>query len=78
MTVKERISEELGTLTESELRQVAQYVAFLRFRARVRRSTIPDQTQWAALYGEAADEDRDLAEAGMTDYAQSLAEEDTK
>ena len=76
MTVREQISEELGALTESELRQVAHYVAFLRFRARVWRNVLPDPSQWTALYGEAAGEDRDLAEAGMAEYAQSLAEED--
>ena len=78
MTVKECIAEELGALTETQLRQVAQYVAFLKFSERSRRSPIPDEAELAGLYAEAAEEDRDLAEAGMTDYAQALAEEDAK
>ena len=78
MTVKERISEQLGALTEAQLRQVAQYVAFLKFSERSRRRSVDDKAELAALYAEAAEEDRDLAEAGMADYAQALAEEDGK
>ena len=76
MTVKERLSEQLRALTEAQLRQVAQYVAFLKFSDRTRQRRITDKTELSALYAEAAAEDLKLAEAGMDDYAQALAEED--
>jgi hypothetical protein len=36
-----------------------------------------DEAQLAALYSEFADEDRMLAEEGISDYAKGLAKEDT-
>lgn len=36
-----------------------------------------DDTKIAALYADFAEEDRDLAEAGMSDYAIGLAREDS-
>ena len=35
-----------------------------------------DKTQLAALYAEFADEDRAIAEEGIAEYVESLAEED--
>jgi len=78
MTVKEHLSEELGALTEAQLQQVAQYVAFLKFSDRTRQRRIAGKAELSALYAEAAAEDLELAEAGMDDYAQALAEEDGK
>jgi hypothetical protein len=37
-----------------------------------------DQTELASLYSEFGDEDRELAEQGMSDYAKSLTEEDAR
>jgi hypothetical protein len=37
-----------------------------------------DEEQLAALYSEFADEDRNLAEEGMADYAEDLVEEDVR
>ena len=76
MTTRQRIALALRTLTEPELEKVAEYVAFLRFRARLRRRTMPGRAYLATLYGEGGHEDRDLAEAGMAEYAEALAEED--
>lgn len=78
MTVKEQIAMELGNLSESDLREMAQYLAYLKFRDRSRKKTIPIETELKALYAEAGDEDVNLAEAGLADYAQGLAQEDTK
>jgi hypothetical protein len=36
------------------------------------------EAELAAMYAQAADEDRDLAEAGLADYAASLADEDVR
>ena len=69
MSLKEEVTHEIDSLSETELQQVAEYVVFLKFRARVNRMPLLDETQLAALYGEFADEDRKLAEEGMPDYA---------
>jgi hypothetical protein len=74
MSVKEQVVEEIENLSESEIEEVAKYLAFLKFRARY---TTPkfDQAQLAALYAEFADEDREMAEEGMSDYVQSFVAE---
>ena len=75
MSLREVVLDELGTLSEQQLAQVADYVSFLKFRSR-RLAPEPDDAQLAALYEEAADEDRALAELGMEDYAATLVRED--
>lgn len=72
MSLKEYVAHEVAALDEKELQAVADYVAFLKFRAR----TSHNDAQLAALYGEFADEDKALAEAGLNEYAQDLANED--
>jgi hypothetical protein len=78
MSIKERVTHELDKLSEAELIQVAEYVAFLKFQARVKRIPSLDETQLEALYKEFAEEDRRLAEEGISDYAKGLAREDTQ
>ena len=78
MTSKEQIARELDGLSEAELEQVAGYVAFLKLRARPAVSTALDEAQLESLYAEFADEDRELAEDGIGDYAERLAEEDAR
>ncbi|HEX8070354.1 MAG TPA: hypothetical protein VF546_10410 [Pyrinomonadaceae bacterium] len=77
MSTREQVLEELETLSEEELEEVAEYLAFLRYRARSKPPVL-DDAQLAALYGEFADEDRELAEAGLEDYAADLQAEDVK
>lgn len=72
MSLKEFIAHEVETLGESELQAVAEYVSFLKFRAR----TSSNESRMAALYAEFEQEDRELAEAGMNDYTLSLLQED--
>ncbi|MGA9996302.1 MAG: hypothetical protein WBP93_12865 [Pyrinomonadaceae bacterium] len=64
-------------MSEEDLKEVADYLAFLRFRA---RNVLPvfDEAQLATLYAEFDDEDRKLAEEGMADYADGLIEEDAR
>jgi hypothetical protein len=76
MSIKEQVAHELDNLSDVELEQVAEYVAFLKFRARVSRMPALDEAQLTALYSEFSDEDRKLAEEGMSDYADGLAKED--
>ncbi len=76
MTLKEQVKQDVERLDEGNLQEVAEFVAFLKFRTR-RAPTPPlDDEKLAALYAEFAAEDRALAEAGMNDYAAGLARED--
>ena len=77
MSVKEQVTRALDTLSDAELRHVAEYVDFLKFRARRTGSTLSD-TELAALYAEFADEDRALAEEGMAEYSEALQAEATR
>jgi hypothetical protein len=77
MTLREQVARDLGSLSDTDLEQVAEYVSFLKFRSRRKKTNI-DEEQLAALYAEFADEDRELSESGLEDYAQSLSEEDAK
>jgi hypothetical protein len=71
----EALKQDLDQLTRDQLQQVADFIAFLKFRDQHRRAIL-DPTQLAALFSEFADEDRALAEAGMSDYAAMLHQED--
>jgi hypothetical protein len=77
-SVKEQVTQALDTLSEAELQQVAEYVIFLRFRARVSPLPVVDATQLAILYAEFADEDRALAEEGLEGYHAHLHDEDVQ
>jgi len=76
MSLKEQVVQELNSLSETEIKQVAEYVAFLKFRTRITLAPTLDETELAALYAEFAEEDRELAEEGMSDYALGLIRED--
>lgn len=79
MSLKEQVAHDLDGLSEAELKQVAEYLAFLRFRSRLKSTSSLSgltETQLADLYAEFAAEDRKLAEEGMSDYAEGLMKED--
>lgn len=76
MSIREYLSQEIANLNEAELQQVADYVAFLKFRARSHKATNLDEAKLAELYAEFAEEDRQLAEEGMADYTNGLFTED--
>lgn len=80
MTLKEQVVREVERLPEEELQHIAHYLAFLKFQARRKRVPLrlPETASLAALYREFAEEDRALAEEGMTEYVVSLAAEDTQ
>ena len=78
MNLKEEVSRQLDSLSDAELHQVVQYLAFLKHTSRIKPTREYDEHQLAALYGEFAEEDRELAEEGMTDYADMLAKEDSR
>jgi hypothetical protein len=80
----ELLKQDLDGLTHHQLEQVSDFIAFLKFRDRRHSQVILDspaerlrqRTQMANLFAEFADEDRDLAEAGMSDYAVMIEQED--
>lgn len=72
----ETLKQDLDQLDHDQLQQVADFIAFLKFRSQHRRRVILDPTQLAALFTEFADEDRALAETGMSDYTAILQKED--
>jgi hypothetical protein len=77
MSLKEYVTQELDRLDETKLQQVADYLDFLRFQSRPKIQRLSD-TELAALYAEFAEEDRQMAEEGMEDYALALAAEDKR
>ena len=78
MPIKERIVQELNGLSQAELEEIAQYLAFIKYQSKVRPTPAPDEAQMAALYAEFAEEDRELAEAGISSYAGALMKEDAE
>lgn len=74
---KKLLKEELETLNNEQLEQVAQYIPFLKFRARF--------YQWPAfqeehghLYQQFAAKDQQLVEKGMEDFTEMLKKEDAQ
>jgi hypothetical protein len=76
LSVKEQVTQALDGLSESELQQVAEFVEFLKFRARIARAPATNPVELARLYAEGAEEDRQLAEDGIADYRDLLQAED--
>ncbi|MBE9040602.1 hypothetical protein IQ235_07370 [Oscillatoriales cyanobacterium LEGE 11467] len=71
----EVIKQDIDRLTEEQLQQVANFIAFLKFQSKRRHRQI-EPSQLASLATEFAEEDRALAEEGMNDYATMLDLED--
>ncbi|MCI0486595.1 MAG: hypothetical protein L0229_08340 [Blastocatellia bacterium] len=76
MSVREEIIQQLQELNDDQLKQVADYLSFVKYRSRIRPVTPFDERQLAALYAEFAEEDLELAEAGIGDYHEALLKED--
>ncbi|MFM7384633.1 MAG: hypothetical protein ACKN9E_08205 [Microcystaceae cyanobacterium] len=74
-TSKETLKQELEHLNDQQLQQLADFIAFLKFQSKLSQSE-PDLNQFAHLYQEFAEEDRELAEMGMNEYTKSLEHED--
>lgn len=72
----EALKQDLDRLTQDQLQQVADFIAFLKFRDRHHRRLTLNPSQLAALATEFAEEDSALAEEGMSDYAAMLHRED--
>lgn len=76
ISTKEKVVTYISDLTEPQLRQVAEYLDFLKFRDRHKNDVKVDDAELEALYAEFADEDRELAEAGLPEYSANLERED--
>jgi hypothetical protein len=69
------LKQDLDQLTNDQLQQVADFIAFLKFQDK-RRRIILDPSQLASLATDFTEEDRIFAETGMDDYAAMLAQEE--
>ncbi len=74
---KEWLMQEIDNLDEEQLKEVGNFIAFIKFRSRTSSWQI-DNPQVAELYKEFAEEDRLLAEEGIDEYAGILRQEDLK
>lgn len=72
---KEFIKQELDKFNDEQLKQVADFIAFIKFQTKFTRQKT-DVSQFAELYQEFAQEDRELAEARISEYAELLISED--
>ena len=72
---RESLKQELDYFNDEQLKQVADFIAFIKFQTRFSQQTT-DVSQFADLYQEFAQEDSELAEAGISEYAELLNSED--
>ena len=75
MNTKEQINQQFKQLNEERLKQVANFIAFLKFREKLIKLNLNTE-KLAQLYQEFAEEDRQLAEEGINEYANLLTQED--
>lgn len=77
ISTKEKVVTSLAELNDAQLQTVAEFLEFLKFRERRKVEPKFDDAALETLYGEFSDEDRELAEAGLAEYAANLEREDT-
>ncbi len=76
ISTKEKVVTGLAELNDAQLQTVAEFLEFLKFREHRKSETQFDDVELEALYAEFADEDSELAEAGLAEYAANLKRED--
>ncbi|MBW4668634.1 MAG: hypothetical protein KME60_14705 [Cyanomargarita calcarea GSE-NOS-MK-12-04C] len=77
LALKDLLRQEIEHLNEEQLKQVNDFIAFLKFRSRTVNLHI-NTSQMTKLYEEFAEEDRQMAEEGLDEYAELLRQEDLK
>ncbi len=75
---KEKVSSDIINLNDAQLRQVAEFLDYLKFKEKSKRPRQFDESEIAKLYQEFGEEDRELAESGLVEYADNLNFEDKK
>ena len=75
ITTKETLKQDIDSLNDQQLKQIADFIAFLKFQSKFSQATL-DVSQFASLYQQFAQEDQELAEMDMNGYTQSLENED--
>ena len=78
ISTREKVATHLSDLTESQLRQVAEYLEFLKFRERRNTDLLFEDAKLEALYAEFADDDRELSEVGLKEFVTGLVRVDDK
>lgn len=76
MTIKEILIHELDELKETDLEKVVEYVKFLKVKHIFMPLKNSDEKDYASLYAEFEEEDRELAEQGFAEYSNQLSKED--
>jgi hypothetical protein len=75
------IVNELESLPDGKIIEVLDFARFLRrqpeYRGKYHKSRVLNETRLAQLYGESAEEDKQISELGMSDYATALKSEDS-
>lgn len=64
---KEDIKRDIDRFNDQQLKQIADFIAFIKFQTRFSQQTT-NISQFANLYQEFAEEDRQLAETGISEY----------
>jgi hypothetical protein len=77
LSLKELLRQEIDNLNEEQLKELSDFIAFLKFRS-LNTSLQIDKNQIAAIYSEFAEEDRQLGEEGLDEYGELLRQEDVK
>ncbi len=75
MNTKDQISQQLNHLSEEQLNQVADFITFLKFKQKLVKPIVNTE-KLAQIYQYFGEEDRQLAEAGINEYADLLTQED--
>ena len=76
ISTKEKVVTSLAELNDAQIQTVAEFLEFLKFRERRKVESQFEDGELKALYAEFADEDRELAEVGLTEFAANLERED--
>ena len=72
---KETLKQELDRLNDEQLKQIADFIAFIKFQSKLSQPK-PDLNKFAHLYQEFANENCELTEIGISEYAESLDHDD--
>ena len=75
MVVKEKIKKNLDYLSKEQLQEVEDFIKYINFRSNILLPE-PDKKKIKKLYEIFADEDKKIAEEGMSDYYNMLKIED--